>query len=82
VPACVPGRAFERLNLVVSTQSTDRAIVERDDTSPAPRLRRANHGASSNLGDLLDDEQAAAIEVDVLPPKANDLATPHAGGHQ
>jgi hypothetical protein len=63
-------------------QPADSAVIQWNDSCAPPRLRRPDNQAPSNLGDLLNDEQALTVEIDVLPPEPDDLAPPQAGGHQ
>jgi hypothetical protein len=66
----------------VLAEHSDRPAVERDRPAATGRLRLADRDLAPHLDDRLHDVQPVGVEVDVRPPEAECLASPHARRRQ
>ncbi len=68
--------------LPMASQDGDRCAVECDRAPAAGCLRLADRHRAADLGDGLNDPNAAGVEGDISPAKADGFPPPHAGGGQ
>ena len=72
--------AIESLALLLFAQQRNRLLVDIDRADALPALWRTKSDTVPLSGVLLSHRQPGSVEVDVTPPDAEQLATPHSCG--
>ena len=67
LPRVAPRRPFERLRLLMATEHHDAELVKGQDSCAPARFGGADHELPADVDDLLDDEEALSLEVEVPP---------------
>lgn len=67
IPSRTPGRSLEFLGLSMALEHPYRVTVDLHDSQPTLRLWCADDASPVDVSDLLDDEEALVVEVDVFP---------------